>query len=164
MITLFSQVVKEQVSKCNMVPTSETFQSSSLAKGVIQEEYFFLAQLKLTTLFPGIFEEYSNCDSYRECTCCSKVSKQARLVASSLLYFRCRHLGVVRSEFLSTGWRTTCRNRTVIFRLVLSGLTSIILVVLGVLNLLFRGSFVLLFAASSLNCGSFCLAYSLVIR
>ena len=37
----------------------------------------------------------------------------------------------------------TCRNSTVIFRLVIRGLTSVILMVLGIVNLQFQGPFVL---------------------
>ena len=49
--------------------------------------------------------------------------------------------------FINRAWRANAETEqsslTVIFRLVLGGLTSIILVVLGTLNLLFRGPFVL---------------------
>ena len=40
------------------------------------------------------------------------------------------------------GGAVTCRNSTVIFKLVISGLISIILVVLGTVNLQFQGPFV----------------------
>ena len=49
---------------------------------------------------------------------------------------------------------------TVIFKLVISGLTSIILIVLGTVNLQFQGKFVCFFAANSWNCGSLCRGYS----
>ena len=53
---------------------------------------------------------------------------------------------------------------TVIFKLVISGLTSIILIVLGMVNLQFHGSYVSNFSeASSRSCGSSCLGYSPVI-
>ena len=49
---------------------------------------------------------------------------------------------------------------TVIFKLVISGLTSIILIVLGTVNLQFQGKFVCFFEANSWNCGSLCHGYS----
>ena len=53
---------------------------------------------------------------------------------------------------------------TVIFKLVISGLTSVILIVLGMVNLQFHGSYVSSFSeASSRSCGSSCLGYSPVI-
>ena len=52
---------------------------------------------------------------------------------------------------------------TIIFRLVISGLTSIILVVLGTINLQFQGPFVPISLCPTQNCGGSCPGYSLVI-
>ena len=53
-----------------------------------------------------------------------------------------RKAGVERFYRQSWGGELTCRKSTVIFKLVVSGLTSIILVVLGTVNIQFQGPFV----------------------
>ena len=47
----------------------------------------------------------------------------------------------VRAFIDRSGRVATCRNSTVVFKLVISGLTSIILMVLGTVNLQFQGPF-----------------------
>ena len=49
---------------------------------------------------------------------------------------------------------------TVIFKLLISGLANIILIVLGTVNLQFQGKFVCFFEANSWNCVSLCHGYS----
>ena len=114
----------------------------------------------------------------------SKTNKETRLVERNIYFILDAGMGTGEGGYLSKGWlpqpltisaqellidrgrelyvETTESALTVILKLVTSGLTRFILIVLSTVNLKFQGWFPFL-KVTSQNCCSLCHDYSLVI-